>query len=64
MRREARRFFKVLRIILAHPGHPTGRFYGTGCDVMVRILFVVRPWIVTDDCIHLQEPEEEDEPQP
>ncbi len=43
------------------PGHPAGRFDAVAQYIVIRILLVVRPRVVAEDGVHLQQAEEKNQ---
>src|SRR5437870_4950297 len=52
---------EMFRIVVVAAGHPRGGFDGAGDHVVIGILFVMRPWIPTADCIHLEQTNQKDD---
>src|SRR6478609_7567737 len=52
---------EMFRIVVVASGHPASGFDGAGDHVVIGILFVMRPWIPTTNCIYLEQPNQKDD---
>ena len=53
---------KLFGIIVSTPGHPAGRLHAMTQHVVIGVLFIMRPRVVAEHGIDLQESKQKDQP--